>query len=533
MLKKRSILYSSLIFLLIALGLTVFLLKKDKPHFNKEIAAKKILMKNLLGINAFEWDVLQDPNDPANGSRIYEPKFDLIKSFGLFRHYIDWEKLEDKEGRYSFNPTWRGGWNYDIIYDRFKQEGITVLACIKNSPDWLHKTYPADEQDNENLPIPFGSKRTDPKSYLSMAKVAFQFAARYGANKNIDTQLVKVNSTLRWNGDSPNEKKIGLNTIKYIECNNEPDKWWKGKKAQQTAEEYAANLSAFYDGNMGKLGKDVGVKTADPSMIVVMGGLASPDTLFVKGLVDWCIKNRGYKPDGKVNLCFDVINYHLYANNNDDLIQKVIKKKRGIAPELSKQAKIADQFVNYAKALDKNMEVWVTEAGYDVHESSPQKAVKIGEKSVLDTQADWMVRSSLLFARHGINKVFYYMLNDTNPEGGLYSSAGFVSGNNRRPVADYFLQLKNLMGNYQYQQTISNDPFVDIYSLGNKKMFVLCVPDEVGREENYRLQMKGHKQATIYYLKAGANQMDKKIVEVRDGHISINVTETPIVVQGM
>ena len=86
--------------------------------------------------------------------------------------------------------------------------------------------------------------------------------------------LLSVNTTPRWTDDPINVIKVGLNTVKYMECDNERDMWWGGPATVQTAAEYAADMSAFYDGDMGKLGKNVGVKTADPNMIVVMGGLA-------------------------------------------------------------------------------------------------------------------------------------------------------------------------------------------------------------------------------------------------------------------
>ena len=138
----------------------------------------------------------------------------------------------------------------------------------------------------------------------------------------------------------PNQPLAGMGLIKYIECGNERDRWWGPDETHQTAEEYAANLSAFYDGNMGKLGKDAGVKTADPNMVVVMGGLASASTDYVQKMIDWCKKNRGYKKDGSVNLCFDVINYHLYSNNGDVRTHK--RATTGIAPELSNDGSIAN-----------------------------------------------------------------------------------------------------------------------------------------------------------------------------------------------
>jgi hypothetical protein len=93
--------------------------------------------KNMLGVNAFEWDFLQDPKNPNDATKIFEPKMDIIRSFGGVRHYLDWEKIEPEKGHFTFNPARSGGWNYDIIYERCKQEGIDVLACIKGCPNWL------------------------------------------------------------------------------------------------------------------------------------------------------------------------------------------------------------------------------------------------------------------------------------------------------------------------------------------------------------------------------------------------------------
>ena len=57
-----------------------------------------------------------------------------MKGFSAVRHYMNWEKLETKPGEYSFNPTFNGSWNYDILYERCQAEGIEVLACLKTIP---------------------------------------------------------------------------------------------------------------------------------------------------------------------------------------------------------------------------------------------------------------------------------------------------------------------------------------------------------------------------------------------------------------
>jgi hypothetical protein len=173
----------------------------------------------------------------------------------------------------------------------------------------------------------------------------------------------------------------------------------------------------------------------------------------------------------------------------------------------------------------------VTESGYDLNRSSVQRAIPIRDKSALITQADWMLRSSLLYARHGVNRAFYYQLYDTNPVGGIFGSSGFIEAGKRRPVADYFLQVKDLMGNYTYFNTINSDPIVDVYTAENKKMYVLVVPDEVDRKDDYELDLQGAKKAFIYTLKPGSEKMTVKETATENGMLKLTVTETPVFVE--
>ena len=427
-------------------------------------------LKNMFGVDGYEWNFLQNPADHNDVSKIFEPKMALINGgFTAVRHYLGWSKLEYTQGDYTFNPSHDGSWNLDAIYQRCAQDNILMLADIKDCPNWLVATYPANLQNTQNIPMPFGSDPTDPASYILQGKAAFQFAARYGSNASIDPSLVHVAAWSRWTNDPVNIVKIGLNEIKYIECDNERDKWWLGAQAQQTPEEYAANMSAFYDGNQGKLGKDVGVKSADPTIKVVMGGLATANVNFVNAMIAWCKTNRGYKTDGTIDLCFDVINYHWYSNDGNVLTNVVAST--GVAPELNNAGTVADGFVKLAASLPNHPEVWVTEAGYDINQTSTQRAVPIGDKTALLTQGDWTVRTALLYMRHGINRLFFYQMYDDVPNGPItFQTAGLINDDlTRRPGANYIVQLTQLMGDYVYAGTINSDPVVDRYVSGLKQ----------------------------------------------------------------
>jgi hypothetical protein len=513
----------------LAVADTVKIVKAGQFNINDD---NKTPLKNMFGINGYEWNFEENPTAPNDRNSIYEANMSIIKSFSAVRHYLNWTKLENTEGDYTYNPTNNGSWYYDVIYNRCKQDSIMVLADLKNLPVWMMNTYPSGERDDENVPAPYGADRSKPASYVTQARTAFQFAARYGSNPNVNASLVKVDSRPRWNNDVVNTVKIGLGLIKYIECGNENDRWWKDDKATQTPEEYAANMSAFYDGHKGTLGNNAGVKTADPNMVVVMGGLATADVKYVQRMIDWCKANRGVKPDGSVNLCFDVINYHLYSNDGNVFTHQ--HATTGVAPELSMSGPVADGFVKLANGLKNKPEVWVTETGYDVNQDSYQHAPPIADKPALITQADWILRSALLYARHGVKRLFFYQLFDATPNNpNQYSTSGLAEGTKRRPAADYILQVNKLMGKYAYKGTLNADPLVDRYRSDRSTMYVLTVPDQKGRTAIYTLDLGKTKAAIVYTLNPGADEMTSERVATTNGKLRVQVSETPVFVQAV
>ena len=481
-------------------------------------------LKNMFGINGFEWDIA----DEAKPASINEVKFNAINSFRGFRHYIDWEKLENVEGQYTFSPVAKGGWQYDTIYQRLNEAGIDVLACIKTLPKWMIDTWPVTQKEWDNNPVRCGLNYNEPDSYKEMAKVAFQFAARYGSNNNVDTALVNVYSTPQWTGNIVNVRKIGLGLVHFMECDNERDKWWKGRKGYLTGREYAANLSAFYDGHKGTMGQGIGVKNADPSMVVVMGGTASTNTDYVRGMIDWCKEFRGYKPDGSVDLCWDVINFHFYCNDKGN--SQSGNSTRGAAPEGSGVEQIIHNYLTVAHESASDIPVWITEAGYDVNPQSPLKAISIDNKTALQTQADWILRSALVYSREGLKKAFFYQAYDADTAALLkFSSSGLIHRNTtRKPAADFLFQTNKLFGDYTYSRTLNAIPIVDLYTKGNDKMYAVWMPTEDGGKQPITLNLGKSTNASIFTPVGGKSDMMQQTLPVINGQLNIIASETPV-----
>ncbi|MEJ7586993.1 MAG: T9SS type A sorting domain-containing protein [Ferruginibacter sp.] len=503
--------------------------------------------KNSIGNNFFEWDALESDTDSNDRYVIQENKMSTLKIFkGGLRHYLDWDRIETSKGIYQFNPTTNGGWNYDIVYKRLKQEGVPVVICLKSLPHWMLETWPLTERDYENVPVFFKnnmqetiSSFEDPASYINGAKFFFQLAARYGKNTAVDPALLSgVVTGKLWPGD-PNSpvrtREAGLNYIEYLEIENERDKWWKGRKAYQTGREYAAMASAYYDGHKGTLGNNAGAKQADPAMKIVIGGLALVRTDYIQGMIDWCRQYRGYKANGEVDLCFDIINFHQYSNDAGSV--QYGASTRGQAPELSNISEGIDRFLNFSNQKCFGKEVWLTETGYDINQGSIQKAAAIGSKNGRDVQADLILRSSLLFSKKGLDRVMYYMFKDVNENAGSpFASSGFVESNTllsaRRPVGDYLKQADGLMGNFIYQSTLNIDPVVDLYKLGNDLTYIAWIPDETGRNGTYDLTLPpGNSSVKLFSLVKGTDNLNMVIVPAPGGIYKIQASETPVFVQ--
>ncbi len=481
-----------------------------------------------LGMNAFEWDFVRPG---VNSRKIAEDKYAAIKNFRGFRHYLDWYQIETNEGKFSFNPTHSGGWDYDMTYERCKRDSIEVLACIKNLPPWMVNTYPSAERSVDNVPVRYGRGRDSVQSYLEKGRAAFQFAARYGANKNIPLSKIKVNTQPRWPYDPANVVKVGLELVKYIECGNELDKWWKGSNGYMNCYEYAALLSAFYDGHKGLLGDTIGVKNADSTMQVVMGGIAFSNPAYVRGMIEWCRQNRGYKANGKIDLCWDVINYHHYSNDVSQ--SQTGSSTRGAAPEVSDAQNIAKAFVELSEKYAYSMPVWVSELGFDINQGSTQKAITIGSKTALQTQADWTLRSSLVTLRQGINRLFFYELKDYNANNATkYASMGLTDTFfQRRPAMDYLYQVNQLLGNYHFNKTVQQFPIADEYINGDGLIYAVWMPTEKDSTAICSLPFPGTDSVTVFTPVSPGDNMQQQVVPVVNGVVQIVATETPVFVQ--
>jgi hypothetical protein len=373
-----------------------------------------------IAVNGFSWAPVSLLTRPG-------AHFSMIREYG-YTFFV----LTDK-GEYRFDPSFTADINLDARYKALKKAGIKPVPCFNKVPNWIFGSNP--EQYDARF-HPFGANPTDPKSYKIAAEMGWQIAARYG-RKTYPEDMLKVDTQPRWNGDKPNEKLSGLDLLEYIEAmENEAERKWKSPDGRYTPEQLAAHVSAVYDGHEGRLGQGYGIKTADPSMKVVLPGLVSMDATYLNGMLAWFKSNRTDK-----KFPVDVINFHHYTNeaNNKNDTEVNLVLGFGQAPELDNLKQRLKVIVGWCKANVPNAEIWYSEVGWDTepppnypnHNWLSQYPRTYGNYSGRDLQALWLPRAYLIALAAGVDRTFAFNLIDENEaaSGGLYLSSGLATGN--------------------------------------------------------------------------------------------------------
>lgn len=407
--------------------------------------------EKFLGTNAFYTSRMQDISHFGTKTRFYTnwqwwTSLDTARDVGTRLHGDD---SGTRQIKYFFTNNRIQG-NMDSKLLLLKNELISKFNCTENenyicikSPMQFLYPDPANPSVASAYDIIDLNRLCDsniytqynsysPFAYRFISQFVFTMAARWGRNSNIPDELIAL--------DPSNQMLKGMDLLKYIEVENEPNRTWGGTTGYYNPEEFAALLSACYDGHMGQLGPGFGVKQADPTMKFVSSGLISQNLDYTKRIIMWCQTNRT-DPDYPV-IPFDILSIHYYhtttgGQNNDPT-------RKGLCPDSINPVKIiADggRFYDVMKYMtdwrDREMpgiELWVGESGYDEHPKSKQAPIEQIGRSLALIKSDYILRMILHQAAAGINAFQQYMYRNDRQlsaiiyagQGDTYASPGYV-----------------------------------------------------------------------------------------------------------
>jgi len=405
-----------------------------------------------------------------------------LRVAGSLREYHNWGWDEGNNdttypgypnNQYAWNPSWVSGpgwgFNFDDFYSQSKSAGISVNPDLQGSAPYIVNFIDSLIQ---HKPLNPTQNAADPFSYAPHSDYMFQFAARYGSTQ-VPTSLLKLKA---------DQAQIsGLQLIEYLENWNEPDKWWFGRSGYFSPFEFAAMCSADYDGHEGSMGPGKGMKAADPQIKMVMGGLASLNLEYLKGMHLWSRYHRS------AGFPADVINFHHYSNNG----------LHGISPEEDGLKQKLKVLVDYRNRYLPGKEIWLSEFGYDTNPESPQASRPIDTTDAYEVQAQWILRSYLEAAAAGIDRAHVFMLRDVNaPNPNIYNSSGLTGelwyGHQPKKSWYYVHSMKNQLTGLQFDseiQTAHNQ--VNAYQFKSSTSDTLVIAIWCNTSENLIIQQFG------------------------------------------
>jgi hypothetical protein len=479
----------------------------QQVELDKAVFKKQASVDEFVGTNAF----IDDP-------------LEVMQVAGGVREYHDWSWNEGNgEAGYPGYPNsqiefnlWGGYWDFDAYYKKLGDAGIFVFPCIQGGTNWIGA-------GTRGKPYLKGFETTDPAAYEAHGSFMYQYAARYG-NVKVPIENLKLKE-----GQKP---LTGLGTLEYYENWNEPDCWWMTHEHEFSPIEFAAMSSADRDGHMGQLGKNIGIKNADPNAKLVMGGIAKLDIEYVKGMKNWCDEHRNG------DFVFDVLNFHHYSRVEPGRYTQ--RKGVGISPE---DDKLYDKLAPLVQWTHQNLpgkEVWLTEFGYDTNPQSIQAAQSFGSFSIYDVQAIWLLRSIMISMSAGIHKSFMFMLRDVNPSDPTqYSTSGLVGPKDDwTPKTSwyYLYAFRNLLKGMHFNAIHKDENNRQVYiheyvdrSSGKKVYAVWLGTSEDKKIENYQFPLEIPKsEIQLAKLQKKETVCTLQTITQSNGKINLSISETPV-----
>lgn len=446
---KQSKILTGIIAGVTAIAGTLTLLNTDTAP-----VVKYYPIKNLLGIDAHQWDLASHPQQAGKEQRTADLQNAILSTgFTGIRIYSDASVIKDDNNTsFKFNPDGRG-YEQDsaIMWLEKVNPNIQILFCYQNAPKNIQAKWQEVGKKSTQYRLP-NTDLNNPATWSMLATDMGVITARGGTNKNVSDYPL-WQSPNWWDTKQVMLKGSGLYDI--VEDGNEHDNNWSNTEPLNGSQ-YAVQWKTVYDK----------VKSVDPNMTVSTTGVMTEDSKILTDALAWSKANNSGKP------IFDEYQFHCYPWGWNYNIASALPPEYNMIPA-------AEKVVSAANGIPCIIGEW----GYDLHPES-NMGVRPPAGYTGEQYRGYLIARSLLgFAATGIKRAFYYreyqdygLLNDNNATI-FETSSLFIKDDQdkitRRFSGDVFKQLSSI-GDFVYDSTLSKTDAQRVYRFknGTKYLYV-------------------------------------------------------------
>jgi serine/threonine-protein kinase ATR len=217
--------------------------------------------------------------------------------------------------------------------------------------------------------------------------------------------------------------------VDSVEIGNEPGKW--------SDEDYSRMFKAMAEG----------VREGDPKLRIATCNITTGRSGDYEKSVECVAKFPGL---------FDVLNIHTYAQLEG---WPTWRRSFPEDPKLPGYLKDVEALCQWRDAHAPGKPVWITEFGYDSTTKPQEKSGTFAKwVGVTDEQqAQWLVRSLLVFSAMPVGRAYVYFFNDEDKPG-VHASAGITRHFQPKPSFYALAQLQEVIGDCRFERVVMDEP---------------------------------------------------------------------------
>jgi hypothetical protein len=230
---------------------------------------------------------------------------------------------------------------------------------------------------------------------------------------------------------------------------------------------------------------------------------------------------------------YDVLNIHTYSMIEGWPTWRRVHPEHPGIPYL----RVITELAAWRDAHAPDKEIWVTEFGYDAS-TKPAPAAGDFSKWISSTeteQAQWLVRSFLLFAAMPVERAYVYYYNDSD-EAMFHASSGITRNFVPKPAYWALAHLRHTLGDFRFNRIVSAKAD-DIYVYefvhaddGARRLWAVWSPTGSQRSAPQTLELPGRPvRAEVMPLADGPVQTVE--LGTNDKTVTLNVSETPVFIE--